>query len=49
VRAALNEMKSQGADLVEIAIPGLTELLTDRFGGNLIIRQDFKFDFNSPP
>ncbi len=47
VRAALNEMKSQGADLVEIAIPGLTELLTDRFGGNLIIRQDFKFDFNS--
>jgi amidase len=47
VRAALNEMKSQGADLVDIAIPGLTELLTDRFGGNLIIRQDFKFDFNS--
>jgi len=40
-------MKGQGADLVEITIPGLTELLTDRFGGNLIIRQDFKFDFNS--
>ena len=47
VRAALNEMKSQGADLVEIKIPGLTELLTDRLGGSLIIRQDFKFDFNS--
>jgi amidase len=42
VRAALNEMKSQGADLVDITIPGLTELLADRFGGNLIIRQDFK-------
>jgi amidase len=47
VRAALNEMKSQGADVVEITIPGLTELLTDRFGGNLVLAQDFKFDFNS--
>jgi Asp-tRNA(Asn)/Glu-tRNA(Gln) amidotransferase A subunit family amidase len=47
VKTALNEMKSQGADVVEVEIPNLTELLTDRFGGNLIIRQDFKFDFNA--
>jgi Asp-tRNA(Asn)/Glu-tRNA(Gln) amidotransferase A subunit family amidase len=47
VRAALDEMKSQGADVIEVAIPNLTELLTDRFAGNLIIRQDFKFDFNA--
>jgi amidase len=47
VKAALAEMKGQGADVIEITIPGLTELLTDRFGGNLVLRQDFKFDFNS--
>jgi amidase len=47
IRAALDEMKGQGADVVEVAIPGLTELLTDRFGGNLVLRQDFKFDFNA--
>jgi amidase len=47
VRAAIAEMKRQGAEIVEIDIPGLRELLTDRFAGNLIIREDFKFDFNS--
>ena len=47
VRAAIAEMKVQGAEIVEIDIPGLRELLTDRFAGNLIIREDFKFDFNS--
>jgi amidase len=47
VKTALNEMKGQGVDVVEITIPGLTVLLTDRFAGNLIINQDFKFDFNS--
>jgi amidase len=47
VKAALDEMKGYGADIVEITIPGLTELLTDRFGGNLVLRHDFKFDFNS--
>jgi amidase len=47
VKAALDEMKGQGADVVEITISGLTELLTDRFGGNLVLRHDFKFDFNS--
>jgi len=47
VRAAVNEMKSQGADVSEITIAGLTALLMDRLEGSLIIRQDFKFDFNS--
>jgi len=47
VRAAVNEMKGQGAEISEVAISGLTALLTDRFGGNMITRYDFKFDFNS--
>jgi amidase len=47
VKAALDEMKAQGAEVVDVTIPGLTELLTDRFGGNLVLRQDFKFDFNA--
>jgi amidase len=44
VRAAINEMKWQGADIVEVFIPHLTGLLND---GNALIRQDFKFDFNA--
>jgi len=47
VRASVNEMKIAGADVVEVTIPDLKELMTDRFGGNLIIREDFKFDFNA--
>jgi amidase len=47
VRAAVNEMKGAGAEVVEVSIPDLTELLTDTGGGNLIIREDFKFDFNA--
>jgi amidase len=47
VRAAVNEMKAGGADVVEVSIPNLTDLLTDRGGGSLIIRHDFKFDFNA--
>ena len=47
VRSAAGEMKGQGAAIVEVAIPDLSELLTDKAGGNLIIRQDFKFDLNS--
>jgi amidase len=47
VRSAVNEMKVAGADVVEVTIPSLKELITDRFGGNLIIREDFKFDFNA--
>jgi amidase len=48
VRAAVNEMKRDGADVVEVTIPDLTELLTDPGGpGSLIIREDFKFDLNA--
>src|SRR5262249_55607787 len=47
VRAAVAEMKSQGADISEVAVTGLAALLTDRFNGNLIIREDFKADLNN--
>jgi amidase len=48
VRAAVSEMKAGGTEVVEVAIPNLTELLTDP-GGPVpsIIRQDFRFDFNA--
>ena len=47
VRAAINQMKAQGAELVDVTIPGLNELLMDRVNGFLILTQDFKFDFNA--
>jgi Asp-tRNA(Asn)/Glu-tRNA(Gln) amidotransferase A subunit family amidase len=47
VRRAADEMKGRGAEIVEVSVPGLSELLTDRANGFLIIRQDFKFDLNS--
>jgi amidase len=47
VRAAVGEMKLHGAQISEINIPGLAALLTDRFVGNLIIREDFKADLNN--
>jgi amidase len=47
VRAAVNEMKRQGAQIVDIAIPGLSQLLTDRFGGFLMLRYDFQADLNN--
>ena len=47
VRAAINQMKAQGAELVDVTIPGLNELLMDRLNGFLILTQDFKFDFNA--
>jgi amidase len=47
VRAAINQMKAQGAELVDVMIPGLHELLMDRVNGFLILTQDFKFDFNA--
>jgi Asp-tRNA(Asn)/Glu-tRNA(Gln) amidotransferase A subunit family amidase len=46
VRAAVSQMKGQGAEVVEVTIPGLNELLMDRLNGFLILAQDFKFDFN---
>ena len=47
VRGAVGEMKEQGAEPVDVAIPGLSDLLTDRANGFLMIRQDFKFDLNA--
>ncbi|MBV8589154.1 MAG: hypothetical protein JO212_03695 [Acetobacteraceae bacterium] len=47
VRAAINEMKPQGAEVVEVTIPGLKELLLDRLNGFLVLSQDFKFDLNA--
>jgi amidase len=47
VRAAINEMKPQGAEVVEVMIPGLKELLVDRLDGYLLLSQDFKFDLNA--
>jgi Asp-tRNA(Asn)/Glu-tRNA(Gln) amidotransferase A subunit family amidase len=47
VRRAADEMRRQGAEVVDVAIPGLNGLLTDRANGFLILRQDFKFDLNT--
>jgi len=47
VRAATDQMKAQGAEVVEVTIPGLNELMLDRLNGFLILTQDFKFDFNA--
>jgi amidase len=43
VRSATYEMKGLGADIVEVAIPGASENMTD----NTVIRSDFKFDLNA--
>jgi amidase len=43
VRSAINEMKGQGAEVIEVTIPGVSEHMTD----NTIIRSDFKFDLNA--
>jgi hypothetical protein len=47
VRGAVAEMKGQGAEIVEVSIPDLAALLTDKAKGFLITRQDFKFDLNA--
>ena len=47
VRVAINEMKPQGVEIVEVTIPNLKELLLDRLSGFLVLRQDFKFDLNA--
>jgi len=47
VRAATSQMTAQGAEVVEVTIPGLNELMLDRLNGFLILTQDFKFDFNA--
>jgi len=47
VHGAVDEMKGQGVDVVEVTIPGLADLPTDRANGFLVLRQDFKFDLNA--
>jgi Asp-tRNA(Asn)/Glu-tRNA(Gln) amidotransferase A subunit family amidase len=49
VSAAVQEMKTAGAEVVDVEIPGLKDLLTDRGSspGWIIIRQEFKADFNA--
>jgi Asp-tRNA(Asn)/Glu-tRNA(Gln) amidotransferase A subunit family amidase len=47
LRGAVDEMKGQGVEIVDVAIPGLGDLLTDRANGFLVLRQDFKFDLNA--
>jgi len=47
VRGAVDEMKGQGVEVVDVTIPGLADLLTDRANGFLVLRQDFKFDLNA--
>ena len=37
----------KGAEVVDVTIPGLADLLTDRANGFLVLRQDFKFDLNA--
>ena len=46
IRAAAKEMKLQGAQIIEVAIPGLNDLLTDRFGGHLMNRYEFRPELN---
>jgi amidase len=43
VRSAINEMKGQGAEVVEVSIPGVSEQMADR----TILISDFKFDLNA--
>ncbi|HZK88761.1 MAG TPA: amidase family protein [Stellaceae bacterium] len=47
IRTAKEEMSGLGAEIVEIAIPGLRDLLHDRMGGLLVLIQDFKADLNA--
>jgi amidase len=46
IRAAVQEMKGQGAEVIDVTIPGLKELLTE-LGVFPVLIQDFKFDLNS--
>ena len=47
VRGASEEMRRLGAEVDEIAIPGLADLLTDRMNGGLVLVHDFKFDIDA--
>jgi Asp-tRNA(Asn)/Glu-tRNA(Gln) amidotransferase A subunit family amidase len=47
VRGAVDEMRGEGAEIAEVTIPGLADLIADRANGFLVLRQDFKFDLNA--
>jgi amidase len=47
VRGAGDEMRACGAEVFDVAIPGLADLLTDRYGGHLVLVQDVKFDLDA--
>src|SRR5262245_2790606 len=46
VRGALDAMRAEGAEVVEVEVPDLEDLIGDRLGGFLVLRQDFKFDLD---
>jgi len=47
VRAAGDDMRRHGAEVFEVSIPGLGDLLTDRFAGHLVLVHDVKFDLDA--
>jgi Asp-tRNA(Asn)/Glu-tRNA(Gln) amidotransferase A subunit family amidase len=47
VRKAVNEMKQPGAEVVEVSIPGLNELMPAPPAPAVVQRNDFKFDLNA--
>ena len=47
VRGAGEAMRRLGAEVEEIVIPGLADLLTDRMNGGLVLVHDFKFDIDA--
>ncbi len=47
LRRALDDMASEGAEVVEIEIPDLAELLDDVMQGFLVLTYDFKFDLDA--
>ena len=47
IRRAMSEMEHQGATVIEVAIPGLDELMLDRDGGFLVLTYEFREDLNN--
>jgi amidase len=47
VRAAGDEMRRLGAEIMDVAIPGLVDLLSDPYAGHLVLIHDVKFDLDA--
>ncbi len=47
IRSAVEEMKKAGADIVDVHIPNLNELMHDEFGGMYTIIADIRTDINT--